>query len=109
MKYVKTILQRFDMWECKLVKVPILVGSKLSANQFPKTPKEVQDMSHVPNASVVVSLIYVMVCTRSHISHVVGVLSMYMSKLRKGHWTTIKRAFRYLWNYRLCKLLPKKR
>jgi hypothetical protein len=37
-----------------------------------------------------------MVCTRPEISHVVGVLSRYMSKPGKEHWTTVKRVFRYL-------------
>jgi hypothetical protein len=39
---------------------------------------------------------YAMVCTRPNIAHLVGVLSRYMSKLGKEHWTTIKRVFRYL-------------
>ena len=39
---------------------------------------------------------YVMVCTRPGIAHVVGVLSRYMSELGKEHWTTINRLFRYL-------------
>jgi hypothetical protein len=53
-------------------------------------------MSHVPYANVVGSLMYVMVCTRPDIAHVVGVLSRYMSKPRKEHWTIVKRVFRYL-------------
>jgi hypothetical protein len=62
-------------------------------------------MSHVPYASAVCSLMYAMVCTRSNIAHAVGVLSRYMSKRRKEHWTTIKRVFRYLCgitSYGLC-------
>ena len=39
---------------------------------------------------------YAMVCTRPDIAHAVGVLSRYMSKLGKEHWTVVKRAFRYL-------------
>ena len=39
---------------------------------------------------------YAMVCTRPDIAHAVGVLSRYMSKLGKEHWTTVKRVFRYL-------------
>jgi phosphoribosyl-AMP cyclohydrolase len=39
---------------------------------------------------------YVMVCTRPYIAHAVGVLSRYISKLGKEHWTTVKRVFRYL-------------
>ena len=53
-------------------------------------------MSHVPYASVVGSLMYAMVCTRPDIAHAVRVLSRYMSKPRKEHWTVVKRVFRYL-------------
>ena len=84
------------MQECKPVKVPIPVGVRLSAEQCPKTQEEEEDMSHVPYASAVGSLMYAMVCTRPDIAHAVGVLSRYMSKPGKEHWTTIKRVFRYL-------------
>jgi Fe-S cluster biosynthesis and repair protein YggX len=84
------------MQECKLVKFPIPIGVKLSVDQCPKTHEEEEDMSHVPYASEVGSLMYAMVCTRLDISHAVGVLSRYMSKLEKEHWTTVKRVFRYL-------------
>ena len=72
-KYVDTILQRFNMQECKPVKVPISIGVKLSADQCPKTQEEEEDMSHVPYASAVCSLMYVIICTRPNIAHVVGV------------------------------------
>ena len=84
------------MQECKLVKVPIPVGVRLSTEQCPKTQEEKEDMSCVPYAGVVGSLMYAMVCTRPHIAHAVGVLSKYMSKLGKDHWTTVKGVFRYL-------------
>eukprot|EP00253_Pinus_taeda_P025491 PITA_25491 len=91
--------------DSKQVKVPILVGVKLSVEQCPKTQKEEEDMSHVPYASAVNSLIYAMVCTRPDIAHVVGVLSRFLSKLGKEHWTTVKWVFRYLCgtsDYGLC-------
>jgi hypothetical protein len=94
-KYVETILQRFNTQECKPVKVPIHVGVKLSADQCPKTHEE-EDMSHVPYASAIGSLIYAMVCARPDIAHAVGVFSRYMSKLGKEHWTAVKRDFNYL-------------
>jgi hypothetical protein len=84
-KYVETILQRFNMQECKLVKVPI-----------PKTHEEVEDMSCVLYASAFGNLMYAMVYTRLDIEHAVGVLRRYMSKLGKEHWTTVKMVFRYL-------------
>ena len=94
-KYVKTILQRFNMQECKPVKVPIHVGVKLSTDQCPKTHEEKEDTSRVPYASVVDSLMYVMVCTRPDIAHAVGIFSRYMSKPRKEHWKIVKRVFKY--------------
>ena len=67
------------------MKVLIPVGVRLSAEQFPKTQEEEEDMSHVPYESAVNSLMYAMVCTRLDISHAVGVLSKFMSKLGKEH------------------------
>eukprot|EP00253_Pinus_taeda_P029548 PITA_29548 len=89
-KYVKTILQRFNMQDSKPLKVPIDVGVKLSIEQCPKTQEEEEDMSYVRYASAVGSLMYAMVCTRPDIAHAVGVLSRFMSKPGKEHWTTVK-------------------
>ena len=77
----------------------------MSADQCPKTQEEEEDMSHVPYASAVGSLMYAMVCTRPDIAHAVGVLSKYMSKPGKDHWTAVNRVFRYLCgtiNYGFC-------
>eukprot|EP00253_Pinus_taeda_P019301 PITA_19301 len=62
----------------------------------PKTQEEEEDMSRVPYASVVNSLMYAMVCTRPEIAHAVGVLRRFISKPGKEHWTTVKQVFRYL-------------
>jgi hypothetical protein len=75
------------MQECKPVKVLIHVGVKLSVDQCPETQEEEEDMSCVPYASAVGSLMYAMVFIRSNIAHAVGVLSRYMSKPGKEHWT----------------------
>ena len=84
------------MQESKPVKVPILVGVKLSIEQCPKTQEEEEYMSWVPYANAVSSLMYAMFYTRPDIAHAVGVLSRYMLKLGKEHWTVVKRVFRYL-------------
>ena len=94
-KYVETVLQRFNMQESKSVKVPIPVGVNLSVEQCPKTQEEEEDMSQVPYASAVGSLMYAMVYTRLNIAHAVGVLIRYMSKLGKDHWIDVKRVFIY--------------
>eukprot|EP00253_Pinus_taeda_P020540 PITA_20540 len=104
-KYVETILQRFNMQDSKPVKVPILVVVSLSAEQCPKTQEEEEDMSCVPYASAAGSLMYALVCTRPDIAHAVGVLSKFMSKPGKEHWTAVKQVFRCLHgtsDYGLC-------
>eukprot|EP00253_Pinus_taeda_P003724 PITA_03724 len=95
-KYVETTLQRFNMQDSKPVKVPIPVSVRLFVEQCPKAQEEEEDMSCVPYASAVGSLMYVMVCTRPDITHAVGVLSRFMSKLGKEHRTVVKWVFRYL-------------
>jgi hypothetical protein len=62
-KYIETILKCFNMHDCKPVKVPIPMGERLTVEQCPKTQEEIEDMARVPYASVVGSLMYVMVCT----------------------------------------------
>ena len=49
-----------------------------------------------PYASVVGSMIYVMVCTCSDISHVVSVDSKFMASPGKIHWEAVKCIFQYL-------------
>ena len=85
--------------------VSIPVGVKLSAEQCPKTQEEEEDMSCVPYASAVGSLMYAMLCTRPDIAHAVEVFSKFMSIPGKEHWTTMKWVFRYLCgtsDYGLC-------
>eukprot|EP00253_Pinus_taeda_P026663 PITA_26663 len=91
--------------DSKPVNVPILVGVNLYVEQPPKTQEEEDDMSHVPYASAVGSLMYAMVYTRPDIAHAVGLLSRFMSKPLKENWTIVKRVFKYLHgtsDYGLC-------
>ena len=81
------------MQDSKPMKVHIPVGVKLFVERCPKTQEEEEDMSCVPYASAINSLMYVMVYNRLDIAHV---LSRFMSKPGKEHWTAVKRVFRYL-------------
>lgn len=80
----------------KLVKVLIPIHVKLSTKHFPKTQVQEEDMSNVPYASAVGSLMYAMLSTWPYITHVVGVLRRFISKPGKEHSTTLKWVFRYL-------------
>ena len=81
-KYIETILHKFNMQECKPTKVPIHVGVRLSAKQCANTQEEEEDMSRVPYASVVGSLMYAIVCTRLDIAHAVGGAGIFQNQER---------------------------
>ena len=57
----------------------------LNSCQCPKSEKDKTEMKKVPYASIVGSLMYVMVCIRLDIAFVVGFVSRFMSNLRKEH------------------------
>ena len=95
-KYVKIVLNRFNMNKAKPVSTPLGSHFKLSKEQSPKTEEEVDYMSKISYASTIGSLMYAMVCTRPNIAHAVGVVSRFMSRPRKQHWETVKWILRYL-------------
>jgi hypothetical protein len=80
----------------KPVSTPLASHFKLTKEMCPKTHEEIEYMSRVPYSSVVGSLMYVIVCTRLDISHVVGVVSGYMNNPSKEHWEAVKWILRYL-------------
>ncbi|WJZ98887.1 hypothetical protein VitviT2T_017379 [Vitis vinifera] len=53
-------------------------------------------MRRVSHASVVGSLMYVMVCTRLDIAYAVGVVSRFLSNPGRLHWEVVKWIMRYL-------------
>eukprot|EP00253_Pinus_taeda_P024881 PITA_24881 len=93
---VKTTFLHGDLGEEIYMKQPEGFVVKGKRELCPKTQKEEEDMSRVPYASVVDSLMYAMVCTRLDIAHAMGVMSRFMSKPGKEHWTIVKQVFRYL-------------
>ena len=84
------------MQDCKLVKVAIPVGTKLSVDQCPQSQEEREYMACVPYANAIKNIMYAMLGTRPDIAHVVGVLTIYMETLGKENWEVVKRVFRYL-------------
>ena len=55
-----------------------------------------KEMSKVPYASNVVSLMHVMICTRPDITYVVRVVSQFLTNHGKEHYETMKWILRYL-------------
>ena len=69
---------------------------KLSKEMCPNTQEEIDYMSKVPYSLAVGSLTYAMVCTRTNIAHVVGVVIRYMNNPGKEHWKVVQWILRYL-------------
>eukprot|EP00253_Pinus_taeda_P019253 PITA_19253 len=102
---VKTTFIHEDLKEEIYMKQPEGFVVKGKKELCPKTQEEEEDMFYVPYASALGSLMYAMVCTRLDIAHAVEVLSRFMSKPRKEHWTIVKKFFKYLHgtiDYGLC-------
>jgi len=87
--YVLKVLKRFNMAKGRPVTTPLAGLFKLSSKQYPQSPEE-EEMFRVPYASVVGSLMYVMVCTRPDLVYRVSTVSRFMSNSGKQHWKAVK-------------------
>ncbi|GJZ10491.1 retrovirus-related pol polyprotein from transposon TNT 1-94 [Tanacetum coccineum] len=94
--YAKKILQRFNMQDYKPISTPFPTDVKLSSKMSPSSEKERMEMSRVPYALAVGSLMFAMICTRPDIAHAVEVVSRYMAKPGREHWEAVKRILRYV-------------
>ncbi|KAE8698382.1 putative ribonuclease H protein [Hibiscus syriacus] len=94
--YLKKILSRFSMQDCKPISTPLSINFKLSSSMSPSSEEERMEMSRVPYASAVGSLMFAMICTRPDIAQAVGVVSRYMTNPGKENWNTVKRILRYI-------------
>ncbi|KAE8696710.1 Tyrosine decarboxylase 1 [Hibiscus syriacus] len=94
--YLKKILSRFSMQDCKPISTPLPINFKLSSSMSPSSEEERMEMSRVPYASAVGSLMFAMICTRPDIAQAVGVVSRYMANPCKEHWNIVKRILRYI-------------
>ena len=88
--YIKKVLDKFNIGKTKPVSSPLGSHLKLSSKHSPSSEKEKEEMRKMPYASVVGSLMYVMVCTKPDIAHAVGVVNKFLSNPGKEHWVTIK-------------------
>jgi hypothetical protein len=88
--YIHKVIRRFNMHDSKPVSTPIAPHFKLSSSQSPSTDSEFEYMSKVPYSSVVGSLMYAMVCSRSDLSYAMSSVSRYMTNPGKEHWNVVK-------------------
>ena len=95
-EYIDRVLERFHMEVGKAISTPLPPYAKLSHDDCPQTDVETAEMSRIPYASAVGSLMYAMVATRPDLAHSVGVVSRYMSNPSKQHWDAVRNILRYL-------------
>jgi len=95
-RYLKKVLDRFNVGSYKVVSIPFAADFRLSAESCPQSEEDVEKMCHVPYSSAVGNLMYAMVCTRPELSHVVTVVSRYMYNPGKDHWEAVKWILRFV-------------
>ena len=68
----------------------------LSKDMCPKTLKEREHMDRIAYASMIGSIMYVMLCMRSDVSHALSITSRYQVNPDEKYWMTVKNIFKYL-------------
>ena len=90
------VLDRFGMEGAKLVNSTWPTNFKLNKDQSLKMEAEKAEMSRVPYASAVGSLMYAIICTRLDKRYAVGVFNRYMRNTRREHLVVVKWILQYL-------------
>ena len=94
--YIQKILERFHMHNSKPIDTPMEKGCTLSLDQYPKNDEEKNQMSKVPYASAIGSLMYAILCTRPDICFAVAWLVIIRAILDLLIRERSKRILRYL-------------
>ena len=95
--YILKVFERFHMTEARPVTTPLACHLKLSFKQCSQSPVE-EEMSRVPYASAMGSLMYAMVYTRFDLAYTVSTISLsrFMLNPCKQYWKAVKWVLRYL-------------
>ena len=75
--YLDKILKKFKMDQSKRGFLPVLQGVKLSSAQCPTTAEDKEEMSVIPYASAIGSIMYAMLCTRPDVNLAVSLVGRY--------------------------------
>jgi hypothetical protein len=88
-KYVKYMLKKFQLEDCKPVFTPMTVGCKLSKEYYSKNV----DPKHY--ISMIASLLYV-TASRPDVKKAIGMAAKFHVTPKESHVQAVKRIFRYL-------------
>ncbi|RLM79074.1 putative gag-pol polyprotein [Panicum miliaceum] len=94
--YIEKVLKKYNMHKCSCTPAPVVKGDKFGQFQSPRNQLEIDQMSSIPYASVVGSIMYAQVCTCPDLAFITGILGRYQSNLEMDHWKAVKKILRYL-------------
>ena len=94
--YLEKVLKRFRMDQSKKGFLPVQKGKPLSLTQCPATVKEKEEMSNIPYASAIGSIMYAMLSTRPDVALALSLTSRFQSNPGMSHWTAVKNILKYL-------------
>ena len=94
--YIDKVLKKFNMDQSKRGTLPMVQGTILSKAQCPVSEEDIAEMSEVPYASAIGSIIYAMLCTRPDVSHALSFTSRYQSNPGMRQWISVKNILKYL-------------
>ena len=83
--YLDKILKKFKMDKSKKGFLPVLQGTRLSTAQCPTMAEDIEEMSVIPYASAIGSIMYAMLCTKPDVNLAVSLVGRYQSNPSKEH------------------------
>jgi len=94
--YINSMLQQFNMTDCKPASIPMHPDVVLSKSMSPQTEEEKREMDRVPYREFTSSLLYAATWTRPDIAVAVSILCRYNSCYGRQHWEAAKQVLAYL-------------
>ncbi len=91
--YVEQMLRDHEMWNCKSLITLMNVSCRLIKILDEYTADKSLRISY---QSIVKSLMYIMLKTRSNIAYSISMISRYVFNFIQTHWQAVKRIFRFL-------------
>lgn len=99
--YLKTVLNKFNMSDCKAVNTPLPIKldyAALDSNEY----------FEAPCRNLIGCLMYAMLCTRPDLCTAVNILSRYQNKNNEELWKCLKHVLRYIQGTTELKLIYKR-
>lgn len=94
--YVRQVLEKFGMTDCKHVSTPMSVGAEYTNEQSPKTESEKQAMTTYPYNVLTGVLLWLSGWTRPDCTSATRIFSRFISNPGMTHWVGAKRVLRYV-------------